>query len=385
MSILDSSFSSSKKRILFFVNVDWFFLSHRLPIALEALENGYEVHVATTITDSANILKFKDIKVHPITIQRSGANIYNLLVNLVKIFLIIRRVKPDILHAITIKPILLSGLVRIFYKRLPFISSISGLGITFNSPGFFSRVRLLIINIFYRLSFSGENLVVIFQNNNDMQRIDKLCNLSNSSKILIPGSGVDLNLYKPENIIVKPPLLLFASRLLISKGILEFVAAAKHIKSARFVVVGMLDEDSPDCVEKHRLQEWIDKGIIEYWGHKTNMNEIINKSSVVVLPSYYGEGLPKILIEAAACGKPVITTDHPGCRDAIISNKTGILIPKKDPNSLIRSIKYILSSEDKCYRMGIASRELAEKKFDIRNVIKSHLEIYKYYANINSI
>ena len=214
MSILDSSFSSSKKRILFFVNVDWFFLSHRLPIALEALENGYEVHVATTITDSANILKFKDIKVHPITIQRSGANIYNLLVNLVKIFLIIRRVKPDILHAITIKPILLSGLVRIFYKRLPFISSISGLGITFNSPGFFSRVRLLIINIFYRLSFSGENLVVIFQNNNDMQRIDKLCNLSNSSKILIPGSGVDLNLYKPENIIVKPPLLLFASRLL---------------------------------------------------------------------------------------------------------------------------------------------------------------------------
>ncbi len=217
-----------------------------------------------------------------------------------------------------------------------------------------------------------------------MQRIDKISKLPDSSKILIHGSGVDLELYRPKQEFTTPPLILFASRLLISKGIVEFVAAAQTIKSAKFVVVGMFDEDSPDCVDKHILENWIDKGFIEYWGLKNNMHEIINKSSVVVLPSYYGEGLPKILIEAAACGKPVITTDHPGCRDAVIPNETGILIPKKDKTALIDAIQLLLSSDLKCKSMGLAARELAEKKFDIKNVINSHLEIYSYCKNNSS-
>ena len=202
------------------------------------------------------------------------------------------------------------------------------------------------VKFVYRFSLSQKGVKVIFQNNSDEEIISKCCNLKKSNKILIKGSGTDLNFFKPNTNIQKLKIILFASRLLVSKGILEFIKTAESLNylGYKFVVAGKFDKDNPDCISSELFFDFVDKGIVEYLGDTKNIRDLLLKSNIVVLPSFYGEGLPKILIEAAACGLPVITTNHPGCRDAIIPNKTGLLVPIKDTNAIIKAIMKILKS-----------------------------------------
>ena len=165
--------------------------------------------------------------------------------------------------------------------------------------------------------------------------------------------------------------------MLISKGLRSFIQASKTIKNARFVVVGGFDSGNPDSITKKEFYDYVDSGLIEYWGFRDSMEKILSLSSIVILPSFYGEGLPKILIEAAACGRPIITTDHPGCRDAIIPNETGLLVPPRDTQNLIIAIDYLLKNQDQIIQMGNKARKFAEKNFDINKVIRKHMEIYK--------
>ena len=148
------------------------------------------------------------------------------------------------------------------------------------------------------------------------------------------------------------------------------------MSGARFVIAGQFDTDNRECLKPHELQQWVQSGSIEYWGFSDSVAELINQSSIVVLPSYYGEGLPKILIEAAACAKPVVTTDHPGCRDAIEPGISGLLVPPRDASALAAAIKKLLDDPDLCKSMGLAGRALAERKFDINQVVQTHLDIY---------
>ena len=180
---------------------------------------------------------------------------------------------------------------------------------------------------------------------------------------------------------------MFAGRLLKSKGINEFVKAAKLANDsglkAKFVIVGDIDLSNPESISKNELIEWKKEANLEIWNYKHDMHNIIPLASIVVLPSYYGEGLPKILIEAAACGRAIITTDHPGCRDAIIPSVTGLLVPVKDSQALANSIEYLISNPNKFKKMGFAGRKLAEECFDIRDVTKKHLNVYKELLSKN--
>ena len=142
-------------------------------------------------------------------------------------------------------------------------------------------------------------------------------------------------------------------------------------------MAGKLDKDNPDCITEEYLKYFTSEGLIEYSGYQSEIRELINQSKIVVLPSYYGEGLPKILIEAAACGVPVVTTNHPGCKDAIIPGETGLLIPIKDSHSLIKALKLILGDKKLCEKMGRNGRELALKRYDIKKVINTHMDIYQ--------
>ena len=171
------------------------------------------------------------------------------------------------------------------------------------------------------------------------------------------------------------PVVLFAARLLSSKGIYEFVYAARQLNGARFVIVGQFDKENRDCIDPAQLNQWVEKGWVEYWGYSDAMTNILSQASIVVLPSYR-EGLPKVLIEAAACGRPVITTDVPGCRDAIEPDVTGLLVPAQDSSALRVAMQHLLDNPTLCMAMGRAGRTLAERKFDVKQVVQTHLEIY---------
>ncbi len=369
----------NRKKILFIVNTDWFFVSHRLPIALAAIDNGYEVHLATKITTKAKFLTSQGLYLHDLPIARSSPNPFRLANAFFFMFVLINSIKPDIIHAITIKPVLLAGFISRFYPKINFVASISGLGYVFISKGNIAKLRLILVKLLYTFSFTKTNLKVIFQNQEDINMIKSFCKLKDSKVILIPGSGIDLQEYSFSNIPAGKPIVLFASRLLVSKGILEFIKASMLVDSSRFLVAGKIDQENPDSIDMQTIRDWEVSGFGEYCGFEINIQKLISKSTMVVLPSFYGEGLPKILIEAAACGRPVITTDHPGCRDAIIPNRSGILIPTKDTESLVVAINKLLNSKELCIKMGREAREYAEKKFNIKHVIEKHIEAYEKF------
>lgn len=369
--------TKKKKKLLIILNVDYFLVSHRLQIAIEAQRAGYEVHIAAKKTKSSKIIIENGIFIHDLKIDRSSTNLFQLFYTYFDIFSIMRKLDPDIVHLISIKPILIGGLVLHFFRGNPLtIVSVSGLGYVFTTRGIYSFIRKIIISLLYRVALAHKNIQVIFQNDNDLNFISKIAKLDKKNLILIKGSGVDLTKFRFSKLPKNEPIVLFPARLVKNKGIREFVNAAKILKgSARFVISGMIDNESPDRIPEKTLNLWINNKIIEYWGYCKNMPEILTKSTLVVLPSYR-EGLPKVLCEAAAIGRPVITTDVPGCRDAILENKTGILIPVRNSNLLAREIKTLLLNKNKMDYFGINGRNLAEEKFNLKNIVDEHLRIY---------
>ena len=365
------------KKILFIVNLDKFFISHRLPIAISLKDIGYEVHIASKFTNRENYLKNLGFFTHDLPIKRSSISLASNFLTFVKIFKLIFSLKPNLIHLITIKPILFGGIISHFFKKISIVVSVSGLGFVFSDKGRFSKIRKNFIIFLYKIVFLNKKIRVIFQNQYDREKLINITQLKKENTILTYGSGVNLKTFSvTSNKNDKTPIALFAGRLLISKGILDFIEASKHFTNIRYVISGGFDFDNPDCIDPMVIDKVTQEGIVEYWGYSNKMPNIINESSIVVFPSYYGEGLPKILIEAAACGKPVVTTDHPGCRDAIIDNVTGLLVPIKSPISIANAIRTIINNNDLKTSMGKEARLLAEKKFSIDNVVAKHLGIY---------
>ena len=286
--------STQRKKILFVVNTDWAFVSHRLEIAVAAINKGYDVHIATILTDKAQVLIDYGIKIHPLKMSRSSSGLIDNFIIFFNIFVIFNKVKPDLIHLINIKPVLLGGLAGRILNIPAIVFAVPGLGFSFLDTGFFSILRKIIIEQLYRLVLCANNSKVIFQNKDDQKVISNIANLPISKSALICGSGVDLAVFN-----VKPwpegtPLVLMACRLVAEKGVREFVEASvvvrKCVESAgkrvRFVLVGEPDLDCQSKIQISQLNAWHSAGLIEWWGKRSDMNEVLALSSVVVQPSY---------------------------------------------------------------------------------------------------
>lgn len=362
------------------VNVDWFFLSHRLPVAVGALNAGYEVHIATSLTQGRENLEDYGFKVHPIEIDRSGAG----LVSLVRLFSSLVRlfwaVKPDVLHLVTIKPVLVGGAAARISPVGGVVYAVSGLGHVFLAEGLWGKLRRRLVGAWYRFVLGVRNMRIIFQNKDDRGEIASIARISDEQVVVIPGSGVDLSEYRYTSLPEGMPMVLMAARLLGTKGVREFVAAAQILRSdgakARFCLVGDLDPANPASITKQELDEWAKQDSVELLGSRSDIPDLMAKAHLVVLPSYR-EGFPRVLIEAAACGRAVVTTDVPGCRDAINPGQTGLLVPPRDSPSLAKAILWLLENPEQCADMGRAGRRLAECTFDVEAVINCHLDIYR--------
>lgn len=366
--------------ILFVVNVDWFFISHRLPIALDLIKKGYEIHLACGITDRKNELESLGITVHPLSISRSGTSFFKEVKVIKEINTIVNEITPDIVHLVTIKGAIYGGLVTRYKNVKNRIVSISGLGFVFIDEGIKARLIRFMVTKLYRLALNTQNTKVIFQNDNDKNIFIENKIINYKQCILIKGSGIDLNVYRylPEPKGEK--VIMFLARLLKDKGLIEFCEAAFNLKKSgftgRLVLVGDIDLGNPNSITQVELNHYINSGIVEHWGFLSNIPEVISKAHIMVLPSYR-EGLPKSLIEAAACGRAVITTDVPGCRDAIIPNVTGVLVPAKSSEGIANAILSLCNDDNMRLKMGKEGRKFAESSFNIKDVIDTHITLYK--------
>lgn len=370
------------KRLLYVVNDPQFFLSHRLPIAVAAVQNGYDVHVATGLGSNNAVAKIGSCGLthHTINLSRSGVNPLAELRTISSLYKLMRAIRPSVVHLVTIKPVLYGGIAARLCRVPAVVAAVSGLGSVFVSQGLRARILRLVVGRLYKLALGHPNLRAIFQNPDDRQLLVDIRSIDVANTELIRGSGVVLDEYdrKPEPVGICS--IVFASRLLREKGIEEFVCAARTLRErgiqAQFKIVGDVDPGNPSSVTEQALEAWKTEGIVEFEGYRQDMPCVLAASNLLVLPSYR-EGLPKILAEGAAAGRAVVTTNVPGCRDAIVPGVTGLLVPPKDSLALANAIQALVEDPQRRAQMGEAGRALAEKEFDINEVVDRHLNIYR--------
>lgn len=371
------------KKILFVVNVDWFFISHRLPIALKAIEQGYDVHLACTFSDQRYSLENLGITCHHIAFSRSGSALKSELNSIYLIRRLLKDIEFDIVHAVTIKPVIYTGFVLRSIQRPPaFVAAISGLGYVFTANTLRARLTKSLVSLMYKSALRSKSKMVIFQNTSDQAILSRIVNLSEKDRTLIKGSGADLSVYsahpEPSG---NNKVVTMACRLLKEKGVYQFVDAAKIIKeklpNIDFWLIGGVDPENPNSVSQREVDMWMAQGIVNVLGHRDDIPELFAQSHIVAMPSFYGEGVPKVLIEAAACGRPIVTTDNPGCRDSVIHGKTGLVVPIKNVQALAEALMTLLMDDTKRVDMGLKARKYAVEEFDVNNVVAAHLEVYQ--------
>ncbi len=359
-----------------------FFCSHRLPIAEAAVNKSYKVVIGYGELGGADpqLLKQKGLRVISVPMQRGGLNFLKNLKSFFYIWRFFKKEKPDIAHLVTIKPYLYGGIIARLIGIPSLVSAVSGLGTLFVHKNLKSKILRFLIYPLYRAAFNHLNQIVIFHNQQDANKLLNWGVLKSNKIRLLKGSGVRLQNFN--DLEEKPgiPTVCLAARLLIDKGVNEFVSAARLLKKrgiqAQFLLAGDLDPQNHTGLSINDLKKISEEGCVEILGYQKDIQTLYSRSHIICLPSYR-EGLPKSLLEAAAASRAVVTTDVPGCRDAIIPEKTGILVPVRNSEALANAIQELIENPDKRKNMGKAGRELAEKDFAIENIVGAHLKIYQ--------
>ena len=379
------------KKIVYICNYATFFVSHRLPIALKAIEEGMDVHVFFGISNyleeekSISILLSHNIKIKKFLFSRSGTNIIRESLGLLQLIFSLAKLRPDLVHCISPKGILYGGFASKILRIKSLVLAISGMGYLFTGKiyGYKKLIQFFYIRIL-NFIFKHNNKLVIVQNKDDHAHLINYYNLSEEDVTIILGSGIDLNYYKNYYKVEDKKIITLVARMLYDKGIKEFVEAAKIVKNKinniEFHLVGPIDNENPARIKKEEIILWEDKKIIVWKNYQKNIREIYSHTTIACLPSYR-EGMPKALLEAAACGVPVITTDTIGCRDAVIPGYTGDLVPVQNSIELANTILNLVTNKSKLEKYSNNARKFAENKFDIQEVITKTLSIYKNLIN----
>jgi glycosyltransferase involved in cell wall biosynthesis len=368
--------------LLYVVNHAGFFVSHRLPLALAAIDAGYEVHVASPRSKHVPLLlQLPGITWHQLPLTRSGVNPLREFRAFVAICRLYRRVKPTVVHHVTSKPVLYGTLAARVTGVPAVVNAVAGLGHMYTQGGVPRRLLRQLISAGYRVALRHPAMRVIIQNRDDLARFVGNSWVRSEDAVLIPGSGVDVTQFAPrERAPAAAVQIVLASRLLYTKGVAEFVEAARDLQSrglaVRCVLVGEPDADNPASVPLDVLQRWHAAGVIEYRGRTENMPAVYAETDIVCLPTYYGEGVPKGLIEAAACGLPIVTTDWPGCRDIVTDGENGLLVPPRDARALADALAALAVNPELRLRMGQRGRSRVVGVFCLDTVVRKTLALY---------
>ena len=370
------------RRLLFVVNDASYFISHRIDVAIAAREAGWDVHIATIPSPPQVQIRAAGFLTHSIPLTRFGLRPDKEFLAMLAIWRLLRQVKPDLVHLGALKAIVLGG----FAARLAGVPStvlaVTGLGQTFTDKGLLRRALASLLLLLFPVLVTRHSRVIL-QNREDLARVARTKAVRQRSMV-IPGSGVDLTTFRPSPEPPEPVAVLMPSRMLWKKGVGEFVEAGRRLKregiSARFFLAGDNDEGNPGAVPRQHLEAWTHEGVLEWLGFQSDMPALMAKSHIICLPTYYGEGVPKCLLEAAAAGRAIVTTNMPGCRDIVRDGENGFLVSPQDPESLADALRRLITDGELRRSCGARGREIAVQGFDIKGVIADTLSVYEELA-----
>jgi glycosyltransferase involved in cell wall biosynthesis len=367
-------------KLLFVVAEDWYFVSHRLSLAQAAARAGFDVAVATRVGPEAAVLAASGLRIFPLQrFERAGRNPWREMNAIVELFRIYRSWRPDVVHHVALKPVIYGSIAAYLTGVTARVNALAGLGFIFSSTSIRARLLRLVVRPLLAGVLRGERCRVILQNPDDVTVMSH-AGIAPKTIRLIKGAGVDPLRFDVRPEPLGPPLVILAGRLLWDKGIGDFVKVAQELRKAgieaRFALVGDSDPANPAAVSIRQLETWHKSGDIEWWGRQKNMPEVFSMATIVCLPSTYGEGVPKVLIEAAACGKPLVAYDVPGCREIVRDGYNGALLPPGDLNGLGAAIRRLLADAELRAAMGQRSRQLAVGEFSDASVHARTLEVY---------
>ena len=365
-------------KVILFANTDWYLYHYRLPLAQALQALGWEVVALSPPGDYTTRLQQAGLRWLPFPFSRRGKNPLadlNLLRRLIAIY---RAEQPDAVHHFTIKPVLYGSLAARWLKITAIINAIPGLGHVFIDESIPGRALRRAVMQFYRFALAGTQ--VIFQNPDDQALFTHYELVKDGQHHLIRGSGVDVERLAPLPEPQGDPVAALPARLLWPKGVAEFVAAAQRLKGeglpVRFALIGRGDPGNPQSVPDAQLRAWADEGAVEWWGWTDDVFSIYERAHIICLPTYYGEGVPRSLVEAAACGRPIVATDQPGCREIVQHGDNGLLVEAQDIDGLADALRTLISDRPLRQRMGKRGRALAVEKFSVDQVIRETLRVY---------
>ena len=364
-------------KAIFFANTDWYLYNFRLDLAKFLREQGWEVVFMAPSGNHFSRIEKQGFRLIPFEFSRKGINPFTERRTIERIRKIYQTEKPDLVHHFTVKCVIYGSLAAKKCGIHSIINSITGLGYVFLGTSIDAKFVRKITTRLYRIALKDTQ--VIFENPDDAALFEKLSLVNEKDKNIILGTGIDTNIFLPVPSPDSIPLVVLPARMLWDKGIGEFVEAATIIRrkgiKARFALVGKKDEGNPSSISYDQLTRWQKEGDVEWWGWQEDIITVLSMSDIVCLPSYR-EGLPKVLIEASACSRPIVTTRVPGCKEVVIDGLNGFLVPLKEAQPLAYALEKLILDKDLRTRMGQAGRERAVELFSTERVNTETFSVY---------
>jgi glycosyltransferase involved in cell wall biosynthesis len=367
-------------KILVVANTDWYIYNYRLALASKLRESGWEVVLVSPPGRYLPRIKARGYRWIPICLNRRGVLPYQEVRSILELARLYDQEEPDLVHHFTLKPVLYGSIAARWRGCGAIVNSVAGLGYLFQSRSLWMRIIRTTIAPLFRYALAGSEVRVIFENEEDRSFFIRRGFVSDWKTRVIQGVGVDLERFRPAMEPAGEIRILMASRLLWDKGVREFVEAARLVEkrrpSVRFILVGEPDAGNPSSIEEGVIRAWVEEGLLEWWGHRQDMPDVYHQAHIIVLPSY-SEGVPTVLMEASASGRPVIASNIPGCKAVVREGETGILVPVRDAETLAHAMEVLIENCQLRREMGLKGRKLMERQFDQKMMNTRTMGVYE--------
>ena len=370
----------SKPKILFLVTEDWYFLSHRLPLARAMRDLGWDVTVATRVDRHGDAIRDEGLRLIPLLLRRGSRAPWREVSAVLELISTFARERPDIIHQVGLKPVIYGSMAAMLVRPTGVVNALAGMGYVFTSGRPLIRIVRMMVKHALRLSFWRRNHWLIVQNQHDATALIRGGVVPPDRVSVIMGSGVDLERVVPSPEPEGPIVATVVGRMLKDKGVREVVLAARQLAldgvPIRCQLVGEPDPANPSSISADTLRQWNREGCIEWLGRCEDIAEVWSRSHFAVLPSYR-EGMPKALLEAAACGRPIITTDVPGCNDLVIHGVTGFTVPPTNWVDLAKAMATLAATPELRREMGNRMRSRVVAEFSEPEIVRQTLDFYR--------
>ncbi|KWV59457.1 glycosyl transferase family 1 [Bradyrhizobium macuxiense] len=367
-------------KLIFLVTEDWYFWSHRLPMARAAREAGFEVGVATRVKLHGDRIRSEGFSLYPLSWTRGSLSVLQFFRAVGEVGSLYRREKPDIVHHIALKSVVIGGIAAKLWRVPHVVNALTGLGHLFASDEFKSRVLRFLVGPFLKLSLQRQGSVVLLQNSDDRALLTRL-GYCDASASVIRGSGIDLRRYQPFPPVDRPVVTAaFVGRIVEIKGVRVLMRAHQRLRERgvrlKLLLAGVPDVENIGAISRDEVEKWAREPDVEWLGHVDDVRQVWSRADIAVLPSIGGEGLPKSLLEAAACGRAIVATDVPGSREIAIAGRNAIVVPPNDAVALSDALEQLTCSAELRSRFGVESRRLVESDMAEERVAADVVALY---------